>query len=161
MAFKGRVLLSYASPLFNPNNDANRWQAAYDANKAAVDFALAQGHALHPRLIRSGCRSVTRRVIMVNQFQYPNHANNFNGIRPEPLTKRRFQQQPAYPVAVAGVSQRDGSPMQFDKDQLTDPVYNAQFLTDFYTNPATTAFSRPFSAAAHLIPLPMKWRPST
>lgn len=38
MAFKGRMLLQYASPLFNPNNDQQRWQDAYDANKAAVDF---------------------------------------------------------------------------------------------------------------------------
>jgi hypothetical protein len=29
---------------------------------------------------------------------------------------------------------RDGSPMQFDKNRLSDPAYNAQFLTDFYTN---------------------------
>jgi hypothetical protein len=29
---------------------------------------------------------------------------------------------------------RDGSPMQFDKNQLSNPAYNQQFLTDFYTN---------------------------
>ncbi|MGL5545821.1 MAG: RagB/SusD family nutrient uptake outer membrane protein, partial [Tannerellaceae bacterium] len=38
MAFKGRVLMHYASPLFNPNNDQGRWQAAYQANKEAVEF---------------------------------------------------------------------------------------------------------------------------
>lgn len=34
-AFKGRVLLTYASPQFNPNDDISRWQAAYDANLQA------------------------------------------------------------------------------------------------------------------------------
>src|SRR5436190_19206007 len=34
-AFKGRVLLTWASPLFNRNDEAARWQRAYDANLAA------------------------------------------------------------------------------------------------------------------------------
>lgn len=38
MAFKGRVLLTWASPLFNRNDDQARWQRAYDANKQAKEF---------------------------------------------------------------------------------------------------------------------------
>lgn len=34
-AVKGRVLLTWASPLFNRNDDQARWQAAYDANMEA------------------------------------------------------------------------------------------------------------------------------
>ncbi len=34
-ALKGRVLLTWASPLFNRTDDQSRWQAAYDANLAA------------------------------------------------------------------------------------------------------------------------------
>ena len=41
-ALKGWVLLYYASPLFNRTNDASRWQAAYEANKQALDL-LQQG----------------------------------------------------------------------------------------------------------------------
>lgn len=37
LALKGRLLLYYASPLFNRNNDKGRWQAAYTANMAAYD----------------------------------------------------------------------------------------------------------------------------
>ena len=37
-AFKGRVLLTWASPLFNPNNNQDRWQRAYDANVQAIDI---------------------------------------------------------------------------------------------------------------------------
>lgn len=45
-AMKGRVLLTYASPLFNRNDEQTRWQAAYDANKAAKTLLEANGFAL-------------------------------------------------------------------------------------------------------------------
>ncbi|WP_158992715.1 RagB/SusD family nutrient uptake outer membrane protein [Mucilaginibacter sp. L196] len=48
MAMKGKALLYWASPQFNPNNDATRWQAAYTANKAAYTQAQADGYALYP-----------------------------------------------------------------------------------------------------------------
>ncbi len=37
-AFKGRILLSWASPMFNPENKAERWQRAYKANQEAIDL---------------------------------------------------------------------------------------------------------------------------
>jgi starch-binding outer membrane protein, SusD/RagB family len=46
-AFKGRVLLTYASPQFNPNDLADRWQAAYDANLQAKTILDANGFGLH------------------------------------------------------------------------------------------------------------------
>ncbi len=53
-AFKGRVLLFYASPMYVPDGMTNadglpdRWQAAYNANLEARQIAEASGHALHP-----------------------------------------------------------------------------------------------------------------
>ena len=38
MAIKSRVLLTYASPLFNSSNDVTRWQKAADAAKAVMDL---------------------------------------------------------------------------------------------------------------------------
>ena len=38
MAIKARALLYYASPLNNPGNDMQRWQAAADASKAIIDL---------------------------------------------------------------------------------------------------------------------------
>ncbi len=134
MAFKGKVLLHYASPLFNPSNDAARWQAAYDANKAAVDYAVAQGHGLHPIFSKIWVQERNKEVIMVNQFQYPNHPNNFNGIRPEPLTKDASNNNQPILSLLLAFPKKDGSPLQFNKAQLTDPAYNTQFMTDFYTN---------------------------
>lgn len=43
LALAGRTRLLYASPLFNRADDIQRWQTAYDANKAAID-ALNAGN---------------------------------------------------------------------------------------------------------------------
>lgn len=47
-AFKGRVLLYRASPMFNPTDNAAMWQAAYDANVAAKNILDANGFGLNP-----------------------------------------------------------------------------------------------------------------
>ena len=46
-AMKGRVLLLWASPQFNPNDLTERWQAAYDANVQAKAILDANGYKLH------------------------------------------------------------------------------------------------------------------
>lgn len=45
-SFKGRILLFYASPQFNPDNNINRWKDAYDANLAARDLCIQDGYGL-------------------------------------------------------------------------------------------------------------------
>jgi hypothetical protein len=45
-AFKGRVLLTWASPLFNRTDDVQRWQLAYEANKEAKTLLEANGFGL-------------------------------------------------------------------------------------------------------------------
>jgi len=46
LALAGRARLLYASPLFNRTDDKARWQAAYDANKEAIDSLTAGGFGL-------------------------------------------------------------------------------------------------------------------
>lgn len=46
MALKGRILLFWASPLFNRTNDNARWEAAYQANLAAKNELEAAGFGL-------------------------------------------------------------------------------------------------------------------
>jgi hypothetical protein len=46
-ALKGRILLYYASPLFNPTDDQTRWQAAYNANLQAKQILDASGFGLN------------------------------------------------------------------------------------------------------------------
>jgi hypothetical protein len=46
LALKGRVLLYWASPQFNPNGNPDRWTAAYNANKEAKERLEANGYGL-------------------------------------------------------------------------------------------------------------------
>lgn len=46
-ALKGRVLLTWASPLFNRNDDINRWERAYEANMAARQLLEQNGFGLY------------------------------------------------------------------------------------------------------------------
>jgi hypothetical protein len=46
-AFKGRVLLYWASPMFNPSDLTSRWQAAYDANLQAKTILDANSFGLN------------------------------------------------------------------------------------------------------------------
>lgn len=135
MALKGKVLLWYASPLFNPSNDPSRWQKAYEANKAAVDFLKAQGKGLLGAYGQIWKQERNKEVIMVNQFSYPDHPFNQAGIRPQPLTQGDANRnQPLLPLLHA-YPKKDGSSMQFDPAKLlNDPAYNEQYMTDFVTN---------------------------
>jgi hypothetical protein len=135
MAFKGQVLLWYASPLFNPTNQTARWQAAYDANKAAKEYAESQGFGLFANYRNIWYTERNKEVIMVRQYINPGSTNSMNLIRPIPLTKDNTNNnQPVFSLLMA-YPKRDGSPMQFDKNLLAnDAAYNEQFMTDFYTN---------------------------
>lgn len=135
MAFKGKVLLWYASPLFNADNQIGRWQTAYEANKAAVDFLKSEGYGLYPDYRNLWYDERNEEVIMVNQYFFPGHAINFNVIRPGPFTKDAADyNQPLLPLLLA-FPKRDGSPMELDVERLkNDLQYNAEFMADFYAN---------------------------
>lgn len=45
-ALKGKALMYWASPQFNPTGIASRWEDAYTACKAAYDLAVTDGYAL-------------------------------------------------------------------------------------------------------------------
>ena len=47
LALKGRVLLLWASPLFNRTNDESRWQKAYEEIKASIPVIESCGHGLY------------------------------------------------------------------------------------------------------------------
>jgi tetratricopeptide (TPR) repeat protein len=48
-AYKGRILLYFASPEFNPTNNMARWQDAYKANSEAVATLSANGFGLYAK----------------------------------------------------------------------------------------------------------------
>ncbi len=134
MAFKGRILLRYASPLFNPNNDQKRWESAYKANKDAVDFLKSMGKGLYEGKFEDiWYNERNKEVIMLNQFYKPDHKLDQKNVRPGPLTKDYANDNQAILPLLMAYPKKDGTPLKLDLNRLAnDPVYNEQFMTDFY-----------------------------
>ena len=84
MAFKGRVLLTYASKQFNPNNDRTRWQTAYNACLAAQKELSENGQrALHPIYKEIWTKETTSETVITTRFLDPVRTHNFMaGLRP-------------------------------------------------------------------------------
>lgn len=68
MAVKGKVLLYWASPQFNPTNIASRWQDAYTANKAAYDQCVADGYILLANYANIFTTEDHREVLLVRKY---------------------------------------------------------------------------------------------
>jgi len=71
MALKGRVLLYFASPQFNPNNDKTRWEKAYEANKLAKEELEKNGYGLFEKYEDIWFNEMNKEVIMVKRYQEP------------------------------------------------------------------------------------------
>ncbi|MFV0506342.1 MAG: RagB/SusD family nutrient uptake outer membrane protein [Bacteroidales bacterium] len=136
MAFKGRILLQYASPLFNLNKDRARWETAYKANKDAVDFLRSVGKGLYEgNFADIWYDEQNKEVVMVNQYYYPDHAFDQKNIRPQPLTKDNADFNQAILPLLLAFPKLDGSKLELNVERLSsDPEYNKQFMTDFYMN---------------------------
>jgi hypothetical protein len=68
LSVKGKTLLYWASPQFNPTNVSSRWQDAYTACKAAYDACLADGYALHPSYSTIFITEDNKEVLLVRKY---------------------------------------------------------------------------------------------
>jgi hypothetical protein len=123
MAFKGKILLWYASPLFNPSNDNARWQTAYAANKAAVDYLKAQGKGLHPNFKNIWYSERNEEVIMINQFYKPDHYVSQATIRPMFITKDAWGNNEPTLALVNAFPMKDGSAFDPSKPMAYDTLF--------------------------------------
>ena len=80
LAVKGRVLLYYASPQFDPSQSAaGRWEAAYEANKTAKAYLLSKGFGLFPNFADIWFTEMNKEAIFVKRYQYtPSDTASFN-----------------------------------------------------------------------------------
>ena len=89
-AFKGRVLLFYASPQFNPSNDASRWQAAYEANVEAKQIAEANGHGLYPDFERVFLDEDNEEAIFITKYNGTSKVHGYeNSARPSSVSNSK------------------------------------------------------------------------
>lgn len=78
LALKGRILLYWASPQFNPDNELDRWQRAYDINKQAVDELSANGYGLYSDYENIWYDEMNEEVVWGRRYQEPNAINSWN-----------------------------------------------------------------------------------
>lgn len=81
IALKGRILLFWASPQFNPDNKTERWQWAYDVNKTALEILASDGYGLHPSFkeLFNDCRENTMEAIFVRVYDHTLAGNYYHG----------------------------------------------------------------------------------
>ncbi len=81
MALKGRVLLFYASPLYNKNNDISRWEIAASANKKVIDLGKYHLYPNHNTLwLEKGANTES---IFEIQYKMPEKQHGWDsGVKP-------------------------------------------------------------------------------
>lgn len=67
-AVKGKVLMYWASPQFNPTNIASRWEDAYQANLAAYNQCITDGHSLFPTYANIFTVEDNAEVLLVRKY---------------------------------------------------------------------------------------------
>lgn len=78
---KAKVLLYWASPQFNPNNEADRWVEAFKANEEAYNLCVASGRELHSNYatIFQTEGDLNKEIIMVRTYSNTIERRGHNG----------------------------------------------------------------------------------
>lgn len=105
-AFKGRVLLTYASPQFNPGDLTERWQAAYDANVQAKTLLSTGGFGLNSSYDNMWFQEVNNpEAVLVTGFNTATtngKANTYDAqTRPKYLSTSGGSNQPSWDLVKA------------------------------------------------------------
>jgi starch-binding outer membrane protein, SusD/RagB family len=113
MALKGRVLLYYASPQFNPTGpNMTRWQDAYDANRAARDSLVSHGFGLYPDFAGLWFVDMNKEAVFVRRYSYPLSTHNWAAAT-RPLSESQGSSGANRPTweMVTAFPMRDGRPI--------------------------------------------------
>ena len=122
MAFKGRILLYWASPQFNPDNDKQRWEDAYNANKQVMEELAQNGYGLYGSYSDLWFDEMNVEAVFVKRFQEPGLTNSWNaGTRPLSEAQNYTGYNRPTLEIVESYPMADGTPITESKDY--DPVY--------------------------------------
>ncbi|MFD2163823.1 RagB/SusD family nutrient uptake outer membrane protein [Paradesertivirga mongoliensis] len=123
-ALKGRVLLTWASPQFNRNDDRARWQRAYDANLAAKNLLEASGFGLYKK--GSLANATAWEKMFFEEYNNPEAViiTGFNSVISDQVQKNNGWEQAARPREIEGAGSlsptkqiMDAFPMKDGKDR--------------------------------------------
>lgn len=87
MAVKGKVLMYWASPQFNPTNISSRWEAAYQANLAAYNQCLTDGNVLLNNYANLFITEDHKEILLVRKY----NANRDLGNTIEQITRPKSE----------------------------------------------------------------------
>lgn len=87
MAVKGKVLMYWASPQFNPTNIASRWEDAYQANLAAYNQCVTDGYLLIPSYSNIFITEDHKEILLVRKY----NANRDLGNTVEQVTRPKSE----------------------------------------------------------------------
>lgn len=142
-ALKGRVLLTWASPLFNPSDDVARWERAYQANVAAKSLLESNGFGL----FKTGgtANGTAWENMFVAEVNNPEAVivYNFNTVNSDQVMKFNGWEQAVRPKEISGggsvsptKQMLDAFPMKDGKmpGNTADPSKYEYNLNKFYKN---------------------------
>jgi hypothetical protein len=131
MAVKGRVLLYYASPQFDPNQSGTgRWQAAYDANKAAKKYLSDHGFGLFSDFGGLWFSEMNKEDIFVRRYQYSVN-NDMSLSHWAAATRPLDASQGSTGANRPDLEMVNAFPMK-DGKAIDDPASAYQFKPDYY-----------------------------
>lgn len=115
LALKGRILLFWASPQFNPENKTERWQKAYEANKMALEILEEDGYGLHPSFqeLFHDCLERTNEAVFVRVYNKEDFSHNYDAkVRPSlaGVSGQGFTNNPTWEM-VKAFPMLDGFPI--------------------------------------------------
>lgn len=142
MAFKGRVLLFFASPLFNGLGGVATWQKAYDANKAAKDFLVARGKGLYSPYSKIWDDELNKEVVMVRRYNYPQSTYFQGGLIPLNWSKDDVGADRPSLELVNAFPMKDGSAWNAEA-RLYDTLFrnrDDRFYANIYYNGAPNQY---------------------
>ncbi len=87
MAVKGKVLMYWASPQFNPTNIASRWEDAYQANLAAYNQCITDGYILLNNYANLFITEDHKEILLVRKY----NANRDLGNTIEQITRPKSE----------------------------------------------------------------------
>ncbi|MBP6023484.1 RagB/SusD family nutrient uptake outer membrane protein [Ferruginibacter sp.] len=87
LAVKGKVLMYWASPQFNPTNIASRWEDAYQANLAAYTQCVADGNILLANYANLFITEDHKEILLVRKY----NANRDLGNTIEQITRPKSE----------------------------------------------------------------------
>jgi hypothetical protein len=119
ISLKGRILLYWASPQFNPQNKIERWQWAYDVNKMALDTLKKDGFGLLPsfKSLFNDCKEVHKieefqEAILVRVYNTADFYHAFDkSVRPVYESKSGGGSNPPTWQLVKAFPMADGNPI--------------------------------------------------